>query len=131
MSASVSPLRPFGRKEPPSPLPDAKSSYEWPLKRELANRLYAICLAYFSVIWFALYMTTLNLSKGPPMGHFGNLLATTLFAGVTLLFGGLPPLFLRGRSISGKISLFLHTYLNINGRFQRSTSLCPREARCL
>ncbi|KIJ56383.1 hypothetical protein M422DRAFT_774158 [Sphaerobolus stellatus SS14] len=104
MSAVASPLRPFGRKEPPKPLPDPKSSYERPLKRDLTSRLLAVTIAYFGFEYSIFLITTANVSKGVPLGLLGHLIASVFFAGFALILGGIPPLFLRGRAVSEKNS---------------------------
>jgi len=107
MSAVASPLRPFGRKEPPKPLPDPKVSYERPLKRELSNRLFAITVTYFGFEYAVLLLTSASLGNGVPLGLVGHTIAAALVGGISLLLGGLPPLFLRGRAVSGMLSLYI------------------------
>ncbi|KAF8528396.1 nucleoporin protein Ndc1-Nup [Hysterangium stoloniferum] len=104
MSAVTTHLRPFGRKEPAAPLPDPKTAYERPLKRELANRVLIVYSAFYGFTWSTLFLTSIDLSKGPPLGFFGHLIATSISTMVLSVVGALPPLILRGRTVSGKIT---------------------------
>ena len=97
----ATPLRPFGRKEYPSPLPNPELIYEPSLKRELAHRLFLICSVFFGFTWLVSFIFTLDLTKGPPLGVLGHLVATTLTALFALMTGAIPLLVLRGRAVSG------------------------------
>ncbi|KAF8572669.1 hypothetical protein K439DRAFT_1643451 [Ramaria rubella] len=103
----TTPLRPFGRKEPPAPLPGSKHEYETPLKRELASRLLLVCSAFLAFTWLVLLFTTMDFSKGPPLGVFGHLITTSLVAVTALGVGAAPLLVLRGRAVSEKYTPYL------------------------
>jgi len=104
------PTRPFGRKQPPGPLPDPKSIYEPLLKCELASRLIFICATSFAFTWLVALAATINFSKGPPLGFLGHIVAMALMALASLAVGGIPSLVLRGHAVSGQsfVIIFFH-----------------------
>ncbi|KAF8498289.1 nucleoporin protein Ndc1-Nup [Gautieria morchelliformis] len=99
---SVTPLRPFGRKVSPASLPSPTSTYEPFLKRELAHRLFLICSVFVGFTWLFSFISTLDFTKGPPLGVLGHLTATSLTALFALVIGAVPPLVLRGHAVSEK-----------------------------
>lgn len=94
-------LRPLGRKDPPAALPSSKSTYEPPLKRELAQRLLLICSVFYAFVWLFSFISTLDPPKGPPLGVLGHLVATSLTSLFALVIGAVPSLALRGHAVSG------------------------------
>lgn len=99
--SKATPLRPFGRRDPPAPLPNSKSTFEPPLKRELTRRLCLICCVFYGFTWLVSFISTLDFSQGPPLGVLGQLVATILVALFALVIGAIPPLVLRGHAVSG------------------------------
>ncbi|GJJ13019.1 hypothetical protein Clacol_007268 [Clathrus columnatus] len=100
--SNVTPLRPFGRKEAPIPIPDPKSSYEPLLKKELGNRILSICLAFIAFIYLLYFIPSIDISRGQRLGMIGHLAATGFLTTVAFAFGALPLLILRGRTVSDK-----------------------------
>lgn len=96
-------LLPLGRKETEtaSTLPEASTSYEPLLKKELGHRILAISLAFLAFEYLLYLIPSLDISRGQQLGLLPHLAVTAVFALVTFAFGALPLLALRGRTLSG------------------------------